>query len=44
MKLSTIIKRKKEELKRVNPKQRDRVRSRLKSLEMVRQIRKECAA
>lgn len=44
MKLSTIIKQKREELKRVDPRKRDRARRRLKVFEVVRQLRKENAA
>jgi hypothetical protein len=44
MKLSTIIKQKKAELKRVSPRQRDRARQRLKVFQVLQALRKEKAA
>lgn len=44
MKLSTIIKQKREELKRVSPKQRDRARQRLKVFQVLQLLRKENAS
>lgn len=44
MKISTIIKRKKDELKRVSPKQRERARQRLKVFQVVQLLRRETAA
>jgi hypothetical protein len=44
MKLSTLISNRKTELKRANPKSRDRIRHRLRVLEVVRKIRREVRA
>ena len=44
MKLSSIIKQKKAELKRSNPRQRDRARARLKVFQVVALLKRENAA
>ncbi len=40
--LRTLLKSRRQALKKANPKSRDRIRHKVKVLEVVRQIKKEC--